>query len=589
MRALASSLVVLLLLAASSCSRDSAEYGRCDTILDCHTGQACGADGYCGAGAAVPVAIYGIELMPATQSGSGPVRGELANVPLEGGDIALEFAPPVTLSGRVLVAEDANQTQRSIGAAVTITRRSRIGLADATYSVDSAAGMASGEGAFSLRLPPTAAATKADCLAPEGDCYELRVVPSDLNSLPPLVDWIPVPGDTQIEVPLTGNLDVFQVHGTIKDAALNGVDGLEVRAVDGDGRTVSSVVTTRADAENVGNFLLTMSRKSVVGQVWLQVSETQANPGVPRFLYAFEAEGGGDVQLGDVVLLDFQAPVSVTYRVKGSGSNGQDQGIEGALVRFTSYLTAVFPMATPSKCPGDSCAVYTRQATTDANGEVTLTLIPPGPSGYEVDILPGPNSPYSALHTAGVEVDQPGVAADFTLTRKLEIRGAVTNSAGTPIVGATVTATPREVSAANDAGGGLSPSAMKTADLALDEPPATMQTDEAGQFLLTLEPGVSYDVVVAPSSSSPDPITTLERRQFQGAGTLNIQLPEAAVLAGTVAAWDGSDTAGTRIRVYEVRTDPDTTEPTAWLRGEAVAASDGTFKLVLPAAAATVQ
>jgi hypothetical protein len=96
--------------------------------------------------------------------------------------------------------------------------------------------------------------------------------------------------------------------------------------------------------------------------------------------------------------------------------------------------------------------------------------------------------------------------------------------------------------------------------------------------------------VVVPSASSADPITSLTGQVFAKAGDLNIQLPEAALLAGSVAAWDGSDTAGTLVRIYEVVIDvEDSNQRTAWLRGEAVATEGGGFKLLLPAGAALLQ
>lgn len=580
-------LVLLLCFAGSACTRESVIYGQCTTIYDCRTGQACSAAGHCEEGAPLPAGTFGIELLPATNAPTGPVRNELSQVAFSGGDVALSFQEPVVLSGRVLEADDANQTLRSVGAVITVTRKSAIGLAEATYSVEATAGKAADEGAFSLRLPPTRTLSDEGCAEPDSDCYEVRVVPSDLGSLPPLVTSIALPTTQSRDLAL-GSLDLVVVHGTVRDAALNGLAGLEVRAVDGDGRTVSSVVTTRGDGETVGDFLLSLSA-SVSGKTWLQVSETEHSPSVPRFLFSFEAGGAGPLELGDVVLLDFQAPVTMTYRVKGAASNGQNEGLEGVLVRFTSYLTDVFPMATPSECPGDRCAVYTRQASTNAEGEVTLTLIPPGPAGYEVDILPGPNSPYSAVHLGGVEVAQAGVGADFQLPRKLEIRGSVVNARGEPVAGATVLATPREVGVAAGEDAGASPSFMKTADLALEEAPSTMQTDAAGQFLVMLEPGVRYDIVVTPPSTSPDPVTTLLGQQFGAAGTLNVQLPEAALLAGTVA-WNGGDTVGTLVRVYErVQRTLEPVEFVTLLRGEAVATEGGAFKLLLPSGAATVQ
>jgi hypothetical protein len=586
MRRLTALLFVLVAL-AGGCSRDSVIYGQCKTIFDCRTGQACSAAGHCEPGAALPSGVYGIELLPAVNTSAGPVRDELSEVTLGGGDVTLGFQAPVVLTGRVL---DLKAAQRSISAAVTVTRTSRIGLPEATYSVEATADKGAGESAFSLRLPPTTTASDEACVEPASDCYELRAVPSELNLFPPLVERFALQSDTQRDFVLTGDADLVRVHGYIRDAALNAVGGLEVRIVDGDGRTLSSVVTTRVDSDSVGEFQLLMPSTSPAGTIWLQVSESQGNPSVPRFLFAVDGSGG-DMELGDVVLLDFQAPVTVTYRVKGAATNGQNEAIEGVLVRFTSYLTAVFPLATPSQCPGDTCAVYTRQASTNAAGEVTLTLIPPGPGGYEVDILPGPNSPYSARHMGGVEVAQAGVGADFMLERKLEIRGTVVDWQGQPVGGATVAATPREVSVAADVGGGASPAVMKTADLALEESPSAMQTDAAGQFLLMLEPGVKYDFVVTPSSSSPDPVSTIIGQEFQAAGTIDIQLPEAALLAGTVAAWDGSDTAGALVRIYEVVYDgveQDATK-TAWLRGEAVATAGGAFKVLLPSGAAVVQ
>jgi hypothetical protein len=574
----------LLLLLTGACTRDSVIYGQCSTIYDCRTGQACSEKGHCEPGAAPPAGAYGVELLPATNSGTGPVRNELSQLTLGGGDVALDFQEPVVLEGRIIL-DSSSQAQPSVGAAVTVTRTSRIGLTDATYSVEAVAGKADGQAAFSLRLPPTKTASDEGCLEEGNDCYQVRVVPTDLGSYPPLVQAISLATSKSVPFGLN-SLDLAWVHGTVKDATLNGLAGVEVRAVDGDGRTVSSVVTTSSADGKVGEFGLSLSSAVAEKKVWLQVSATDATPNVPRFLYEFTAGGGEPMDLGDVVLLAFQAPVTVTYRVKATASNGQSELVEGAQVRFTTFLSDVFPVATPSDCPTATCAVYSRQGTSDANGEVTLTLIP---GAYEVEVLPGPNSPYSAMHQGDVEVGQGGVAADLALDRKVEIRGTVIDYRGQPVAGATVAAGPRALTLPDDGVPGTA-THLKTADLALEESPSSGQTDDSGQFLLMLEPGVSYDIVVTPSASSPDPITTLLGQEFETAGTFDIQLPEAALLAGTVATWDDSDTAGTLVRIYElVPTGVDGEGFTAWLRGQAVTTTGGTFKILLPSGPATKQ
>ena len=59
----------------------------------------------------------GVELLPATNTGAGPVRTELNQVALEGGDVAFAFKPPVLLTGRVLdmVANQPEVVKERIG------------------------------------------------------------------------------------------------------------------------------------------------------------------------------------------------------------------------------------------------------------------------------------------------------------------------------------------------------------------------------------------------------------------------------------------------------------------------------------------
>ncbi|HEY3360147.1 MAG TPA: hypothetical protein VGQ83_43245 [Polyangia bacterium] len=598
-------LVVVALLAGGCKERDPA-YGACRTILDCKTGESC-VGRLCQAGAPSPAGPFAVELVPTSNAPNAPVHNEITGLPIAGPDLELRFGQPVEVSGRVIVAGG----EQSEAASVTLSRRSHIGLADEIYSTTAAPGRVAPDAGFKLRVPPTTTEDDADC-TPESDCYELRVVPTNLQALPPLTKLVALPASKApyvgYDLTLAGGGDALALMGCVRDAALRGVPNLSVRVVDAAGRMISSEGTTTEDPPGEdppisanGRFVLTVpvtcGTRPVDGCLkpgvyWLEIAETAAAPHVPRFVAQLPPISDGVVTSAwtapDIVLPPFldKALVTVSYRVVGPAQNGQQEPLRGALVQLSTLLTGVPAYNPGAPCAADLCGTFTRQGTTDENGEVSFVLLgpetaetpggPQQPREYDVHVAPGPSSPYSAF--AGTsDVDAAGFGPDLVLSRKLQIAGTLVDDAGTPIGGATVTAVARPVAVAPITG-------RLTVQL-LDEPPSTMQSDAGGNFLLMLEAGTTYDITVVPATGAPYPVWVLPYQRFTGPAPLKVQLPPAALVTGAVTDWQGIPVAGALVRFYEQASsgDPDSGEPVLYLRGEAVSADDGTVKLLLPA------
>jgi hypothetical protein len=601
MRAPRTALAIVLLLVLAGCKERSPAYGLCATILDCRTGETCSA-GLCGPGPTAPAGPFAVELVPGSGGGDAPVHQEIAKQ-LISGEIALTFAPPAELSGRIVIP--GNDFSRA--ASLTLSRRSPIGLADEIYSADASPDKAPPDVAFRLRVPATTTADDAACADDGADCYELRVVPAD-HAIPPLVRRLALAADRAEDIALAGaGASSLFLTTHVRDAALRGLPGLAVRLLDATGRMVSSSAETNAATEeddtSAGQFGLTLPATCdtvlaegclAAGDYWLEIAESKDAPDAPRFISRLTIPAGPLTSpvpgVPDVVLppLMDKAVVRVSFVVKGKARNGESERVPGALVRATSLLKGVPAYTTPADCTADLCGVFTRQGTTDTDGSISFVLLGPDapatpgdpqlPRDYDVGVVPGPNSPYSAMLST-VEVDSDAAFAPvFVLTpaRKLEISGTVVDADGAPVAGATIAAITHP--AAEPLGvAGKGPSALD-----LVEPPSNMQSDARGNFLLFVEPGETYDVTVVPPAGAPQPAWVLPYQRFTAPAQLDVRLPPAALVEGTVVDWSGNPAPGALVRFYETVSDPDTSVRVLYLRGEAVSDGDGRLKLLLP-------
>jgi hypothetical protein len=444
-------------------------------------------------------------------------------------------------------------------------------------------------------VPPTRTQTDAQCQDASADCYELRVLAAQA-SIPPLTLLIALPEDRTLQgVQLAVGPGVqLPWTGTIQDATMRGLPGLSVRLMDAAGRVVSNTTTTSdATEENPGGFGLTIPLFCAAGEApsltdacleqgdhfWLDIRESSDAPHAAHFVVRLAMVDGvlASPTVALPPLLDKDL-VQMTYLVTAPGQNGENVRVPGATVTAATVIDGVEPLQSAATCTADICGNFVRQATTDENGSVTLTLLGPAAEGtrsYSFQVTPGANSLYASL-TATVEVDQGPHGPDIVLQPKLQVSGTLTDAAGTPIPGATVSAVARETAV-------VPPDNKSVVTYGLDQPPATIETDARGSFLLLAEDGVTYDLTIVPPTGSPYPVWVLSSQAFSGTpGPLAVQLPPAALVRGGVADWTGTAVSGVLVRFYQTLSDPDSGATSVILRGEAVSADDGSLRLLLP-------
>jgi hypothetical protein len=580
----------LLLLALSGCSRSNPAYGLCASTLDCANGQGCGA-GSC-EDRAIPTRVA-VDLIPATTIAKrgAPVESQFLLDLGREQELTLSFVSPVRLEGQLL--NDAD-----VGASVTISRASQIGGAAFLTAVQ--AQPAFGGATFAVNLPPTLARTDEECDAeayPDNDCYRLWIEPTDIGLIPPMEQFIALPAESAIvrrEITLPAGSSLLEVTGVIepKNATSLGAS-LEVRLVNEHGLTISSVAQTTpppadSPAGSRDSFLLSV-RKDYKGASWLKVSApADARLGFSTIFYPVAADFGGANGLV-VPLPDSGDMVEITYAVTGKSTSGGEEPVEGVLVRFTRQIDETAPVTadSPAGCIKETgCGVFRAEgrAVLDSVSNmavVTLTLVP-NATDYDVDILPGTDSPYSARRETDVAVGKMNgyAAPGRPLDRKLEIAGRLVDDVGQPLLRARVVASMRRDVMLSDEWTRDNPTPGGKATLYLDEGTSEALTDKDGRFLLRAEPGAVYDVVaIPPVGSAAPPWRIVEGQSFDATlrSIFVAQLPQATALRGKVIDWTGAAQPGVTIRLY----DGPSTAP--WLRGQAVSSPDGSFSLAVGA------
>ncbi|MBI4508329.1 MAG: hypothetical protein HY698_01755 [Deltaproteobacteria bacterium] len=566
----------------------------CDQSTPCDSGEACD-QGICFGNP--PALTFAAELFPP------PGYPELARTEIPRLDIAqdgtvsnLHFAKTVRVTGRVVLASD---TRISVAATITFRRPSRIpGASDTLVTVTSLPGVDEKGIAFKVFLVPT------DPTNPD-DRYEITVYPAPVAYMAigegvERLDAQPAPlrlissiavEESNVTFTLGQRSDMRSIRGRVVGSLGEGLSGFEVRAIGrflakGPAELASSVVSTDRD----GRFALGVPKN---WQDQFDVLVQPKQPGQPtlvrRNVSIAELPESKVLDLGELRMPSYPAPVTVDVDLVGRSNSGGMQVVAGSFVTFRTILAE-----------SPDLVFFDSTATASTSGHITLPLIPASALGsrkYAIDVQSPPGTPHESLWAHEIEVGPSGgILEPIVLPSRAYLTGRVLEFSGTPALGMTVGAHPsllfEKLSVA-------SPSdRSRLASMAWPE----ASTDASGRFGIYLDRKLmgiptSYDLELIPpagsllSRSSRDNISLESVQQANAAVDLgNVSLPDAAYSRGAVLDESGRAVPDAEVRVFVVPEDggicdtssaPDCKQP---VKMRALTRSDetGNVLLVLP-------
>jgi hypothetical protein len=549
-------------------------FGGCGSTpskAQCRTDPDCGA-GACMMGTCLPRAtgvIAAAEVIPTPDSPTQSAPTELLELALGGDALSLMAERLVIIAGTI--ADSTTMDYARAGRVMTYVKslipgRSDLMLSADVAQVDGSASTSSfqlgvREGLIdtstTLWVFPT---TKAPTQPPVP--FATMLTETLALQFPPLASLLGVGGA------LLGLLDAPQV-GYVARATV----------VDGDWPVSNAATTTAA-----GRFDLEVAPgavpdgSSIVIELTPPAPDPNADNGLPSFV-------SDPVPFSSVVsstaasfrMPAFGGPSPMTFAVLA----GDPQSM-----RPVQDVTVTVHAAIPSP-QGGGQAVYDREKSTTADGQVSLVLLPgtaTEPLLYQVTAMPPPGSPYALTCLSQVPVsaaagsagDTPTPApAAIVLGHKVTLKGTILGGDALPASGISVTAT--RVASIPDCGDASSLG------------PVSTTTSRSGGYTMLLDPG-TYALDLEPAMGAPYPRLSLDGADavtVTADSTVDFTLPAGQVVEGNVFASDGMEVlAGATVRFFDVLCAPDDCagdnriEPL--LRAETRSDANGHFRAVLP-------
>jgi hypothetical protein len=559
--AIAASAMVLLLAAAGCAPRNQAASVACRMDVDCGAGYACTG------GACLPrdpggrVESLAVEILPRTDSASADT--EILGAQLGPDLILLSAEKKLVVAGTI---SDLEATVFSDAAHLIVTAPSRI------------------PGRGELRFETDVAARAFQIGVPQGLLGRMATVrlypPVDRPAQPPVTFTLPLAEKIDLPLPRSDQMAVMRGRLVFALGDREPAVGFLARAY-----LEREVVSNIATTDVTGAFELRIPRGNIPASyvnpmVSIEFQPPASGMLAPRLSTTAVPIDGAGGSGGSLVAVE-----PPTYRMPAFGTPGplrfvvmagevNSQRVVEATVRFRTEIPAL-PSGT---------AVYSREASTDRNGEIEVMLIPGTAAEarlYEITVIPPPNSPYAVRCAPKISVTSVGATntalygQPLMLERKARLEGTVTASDGAPAASVGLAAT-----RISDGSGGCSDSAPTA--------PVIASTDRAGYYLLQLDPG-TYRLDVDPPAGAPLPrLTVGGANAVTVAGDMryNISLPAGTVLMGTAAEATGVALVSASIRVLAVICptgscgNAELTEPP--LRAQARTDMTGQFRLVMP-------
>lgn len=400
----------------------------------------------------------------------------------------------------------------------------------------------------------------------------IPVSPADQSFPPyPFTVTIPATGSNLPTQPLPTNLST--VRGQLRDA-LGTPKGKYTARVFRNGVFVSTTGSTSPGPDNgAGNFAVALPAgigkgNDLTDRITLQLAPDSASAD-PWITFSPIALTQANTDLGTIMLPGYAGANPFQVTVHGDEQGGVGPPEIGATVRAFTAL--------PSGDDRFTTQFY-RDATTDAQGSASLSLIPGDsrvPRPYTVSVVPASGSIWASQCIANVGAPWNGVAApltllqDVTLTRRPAITGTVVSAGGTPVANVVVTAT----------GGSTAPDSCLPAASA-----TSATTNAAGSFFLPLDPGVYQLDYEPPSGSAVPRMTELNVAVAADMPGRLVQLPAPALVEGDLLDATYIPLPNATVRIFEPRCEmvtPCTTPPL--LRAQTLTDGNGHFRVVVAA------
>jgi hypothetical protein len=538
----------------------------------CRTDPDCGA-GACMMGTCLPRGtgvIAAAEVIPTLDSPTQSAPTELLELSLGGDAISLVAERLVIIAGTI--ADSTTMDYARAGRVMTYVKslipgRSDLMLSADVAQVDGSASMSS----FQLGVREGLIDTSAT----------LWVFPTTKAPTQPPVPFVTMLTETlALQFPPLGSL--LGIGGTLLGLLDAPQVGYVARGtvVDGDW-PVSNAATTTA----TGRFDLELAPgavpdgSSIVIELTPPAPDPSADNGLPSFVsdpVLFSSVVSSTT--GPFHMPTFGTPSPMAFAVLAGDSQS---------MRPVQDVTVKFHTAIPSP-QGGGQAVFDREKSTTADGQVSLVLLPgtaTEPQLYQVTAMPPPGSPYALTCLSQVPISvgasdgetptptpAPGV---IVLGRKVALHGTILGGDSLPASGISVTAT--RLASTSDC--------AETSSLG----PVSTTTSRSGGYTMLLDPG-TYALDLEPAMGAPYPRLSLDGADavtVMADSNVDFTLPAGQVVEGNVFASDGMEVlAGATVRFFDVLCAPDDCagdhriEPL--LRAETRSDANGHFRAVLP-------
>ncbi|MCS6912916.1 MAG: carboxypeptidase-like regulatory domain-containing protein [Myxococcales bacterium] len=518
-----------------------------------------------------PLLSWAAELWPGL-GGSGQRTADKALVPQEeptlvfgaGGMATLQFRPPALLRGTIV--DDAGEP---IGRArVVATLPSAIpGQSAKRFEATT-----DPDGRFSLRLPVPA--------VPAMQPYHLWVGFDDTRAVdrPPL--WqreLVVWGDMELTLRTKKLSQLAVVRGRIVDLFGAGVSGMRVQVLDSRREVVSSTAFSLEDPSHPdlqGTFrILVDPQLSQDSRLQLMAWPGPQGKDLPILSRPLSGLQPGSTHSVELRLPAYRRPLPFTILVRGTGTSGAALPVPGARVWAQVLLET-----------GEQTATYIAVGDTDAQGQVSLSLVPATTLNlqYTLTVQSPPGSPLGSA-VLPLLVGREGGFVAVALPLRTQLSGRLVSAEGEPVAGAQILARniSQEGQATSLVGRALLEAVM----------PQTM-TGPDGRFALRLDQG-DYDLDIIPPPGVQPRHTLRNQRVLTDDTELGyIRLPRPTLGRVQVLRPDGSPATDAILRVFEL---PDTTPRSGFacaellpcsrqaaLRAEVTTDSRGRSQFLLP-------
>jgi hypothetical protein len=539
-------------LAGASCAISPVQTPTCVNDDACGPGNACMAGSCIPEG--VPEGTWAIELVPRSDSNAAITRR--SSVDFRGDVTVLTADSKVTVTATLPTGSAFENASHM----VATVRTGIPGYTDLIFEADSS----SSSPTFTFKVPAGA--------LHQMTTFRLVPLPPRAVAQPPVEIVLPLTES----VNLNYSSDYYFISGRVVSQALDTRGAFTVRVFQG-GQLVSDVSAALDGV--IRSAVPTAAAFARTGQmVTLELSVTVDDAGTVRRFSTPPFRLTGNLDLGNLTFPAMPPPAIYRLRI----ADPSNKPVAGVVVRAHADLSV----------DGSGAIDFTRDGTSDSNGNVDLTLIAgtaAAPQSYDIAVQPPASSRFGSAcatgflindetptTTAGAAANAP-VATILSVPEKPTLPGKILSADGTLVAGVNILATRVGAGAATSCGKAV-----------LAPPQITATSNRSGAYQLLLDPGI-YQFDYDPPAGAPVPRLTETSVAVNVGSNVGrvVQMLPGALIKGQVNGPDQNGLALAGVRFLEIAckgTDAcyGRNRVGPILRGETHTDADGTFRAVVP-------